>query len=164
MFKELHPSLRTAMYVVLFSFTALVAATFYTIRLTYKNFEPVMDKNYYEVGLNYEKAIENQRELLKQGYSIKTNWDNQPLLPIGESEILVKLEKDGSVTNLSAKSMTVYLERNATTKNTAHYDLKPTASGFVGKISLLEKGTWNLRLVSNIGGKSFERDGKISVQ
>ncbi|MCW7470859.1 FixH family protein [Leptospira kanakyensis] len=162
MFKELHPSLRTAMYVVLFSFTALVAATFYTIRLTYKHFEPVMDKNYYEVGLNYEKAIENQRDLLKQGYSIKSNWDKFNILPLGESEILVQLEKNGTLTN--ANSMTVYLERNATTKNTTSYGLKPTASGFIGKISLLEKGTWNLRLVSNIDGKSFEREGKILVQ
>ncbi|WP_243836510.1 FixH family protein [Leptospira meyeri] len=162
MFKELHPSLRNAMYVVLFSFTALVAATFYTIRLTYKNFEPVMDKNYYEIGLNYEKAIENQKELLKQGYLIKTNWDNQSLLPIGESEISVQLEKSGTVTN--AKSMAVYLERNATTKNTARYELKPTPSGFVGKIPLLERGTWNLRLVADIDGKSFEREGKISVK
>lgn len=163
MFKELHPSLRNAMYVVLFSFTALVAATFYTIRLTYKNFEPVMDKNYYEIGLNYEKAIENQKELLKQGYLIKTNWDSQTLLPMGESEISVQLEKDGAVTN-SAKSMTVYLERNATTKNTAQFQLKPTTNGFVGKIPLLEKGTWNLRLVADIGGKSFEREGKIFVK
>ncbi|MCW7482950.1 FixH family protein [Leptospira kanakyensis] len=162
MFKELHPSLRTAMYVVLFSFTALVAATFYTIRLTYKHFEPVMDKNYYEVGLNYEKAIENQRDLLKQGYSIKSNWDKFNILPLGESEILVQLEKNGTLTN--AKSMTVYLERNATTKNTAHFNLKPTANGFVGKIPLLEKGTWNLRLVADISGKSFEREGKISVK
>ncbi|MCW7500445.1 FixH family protein [Leptospira soteropolitanensis] len=164
MFKELHPSLRNAMYVVLISFTALVAATFYTIRLTYKNFEPVMDKNYYEIGLNYEKAIENQKELLKEGYLIKTNWDNQILLPMGESEISVQLEKNGTQTNSSAKTMTVFLERNATTKNTARYDLKPTPNGFVGKIPLLEKGTWNLRLVADIDGKSFEREGKISIK
>ncbi|TGL88385.1 hypothetical protein EHQ68_10605 [Leptospira congkakensis] len=162
MFKELHPSLRTAMYVVLFSFTALVAATFYTIRLTYKHFEPVMDKNYYEVGLNYEKAIEIQKEFLKQGYLIKTNWDNQTLIPMGESEISIQLEKDGMITN--AKSMVVYLERNATTKNTVHYNLQPNANGFSGKIPLSEKGTWNLRLVANIDGKSFEREGQIAVR
>ncbi|WP_232225949.1 FixH family protein [Leptospira terpstrae] len=162
MFKELHPSLRNAMYVVLFSFTALVAATFYTIRLTYKNFEPVMDKNYYEIGLNYEKAIENQKELLKQGYVLKSNWDNLSIIPFGESEISVQLEKGGTITN--AKSLIVYLERNATTKNTVHYNLKPNANGFSGKIPLLEKGTWNLRLVADIDGKSFEREGKISVR
>ncbi|TGL41587.1 hypothetical protein EHQ49_08190 [Leptospira perdikensis] len=162
MFKELHPSLRSAMYVVLFSFTALVAATFYTIRLTYKNFEPVMDKNYYEIGLNYEKAIETQKGFLKQGYLIKTSWDNQTILPLGESEITAQLEKSGVLAQ--ASSMTVFLERNATTKNTAHYDLKSNGNGFSGKISLLEKGTWNLRLVANIDGKTFEREGKISVR
>lgn len=162
MFKELHPSLRSAMYVVLFSFTALVAATFYTIRLTYKSFEPVMDKNYYEIGLNYEKAIENQKELLKQGFLIKSNWDNQTILPLGESEIAVQLEKAGALTQ--ASSITVFLERNATTKNTAHYKLKQKANGFSGNIPLIEKGTWNLRLVADIEGKSFEREGKILVQ
>ncbi|PJZ44314.1 hypothetical protein EHQ30_11295 [Leptospira brenneri] len=162
MFKELHPSLRSAMYVVVFSFTALVAATFYTIRLTYKSFEPVMDKNYYEIGLNYEKAIENQKELLKQGYHIKSNWDSMNILPLGKSEITVQLEKEGTIAK--ANSMIVFLERNATTKNTARYELKPTGNGFSGDITLLEKGTWNLRLISEINGKSFEREGKISVQ
>lgn len=162
MFKDLHPSLRNAMYVVLFSFTALVAATFYTIRLTFQHFEPVMDKNYYEIGLNYEKAIENQKELLSQGFQLNTNWDKTTLLPLGELDLNVSLNQNG----VAAKADSVYiiLERNATTKNTARYDLKPSNLDFVGKIPLNEKGTWNMRIIASINGKSFEREGKITVR
>ncbi|MCW7473192.1 FixH family protein [Leptospira levettii] len=162
MFKDLHPSLRNAMYVVLFSFTGLVAATFYTIRLTYKHFEPVMDKNYYEIGLNYEKAIENQKELIKQGYKLSTNWDKTTILPLGELDLTVTLNQNESF--VKADSMYVILERNATTKNTTRYDLKPSDLNFIGKISLKESGTWNMRLIANISGKSFEREGKITVK
>ncbi|TGM77830.1 FixH family protein [Leptospira bouyouniensis] len=162
MFKELHPSLRNAMYVVLFSFTALVAATFYTIRLTFKHFEPVMDKNYYEIGLNYEKAIENQKELLNQGYKLTTNWDNTTLLPLGEIDLNVTLNQKETL--VKADSIYVILERNATTKNTTRYDLKPSNLGFTGKIPLKETGTWNLRIISNINGKLFERESKITVR
>ncbi|MCG6149568.1 FixH family protein [Leptospira levettii] len=162
MFKDLHPSLRNAMYVVLFSFTGLVAATFYTIRLTYKHFEPVMDKNYYEIGLNYEKAIENQKELIKQGYKLSTNWDKTTILPLGELDLTVTLNQNESF--VKADSMYVILERNATTKNTTRYDLKPSDLNFIGKIPLKESGTWNMRLIANISGKSFEREGKITVK
>lgn len=162
MFKELHPSLRNAMYVVLFSFTALVAATFYTIRLTFKHFEPVMDKNYYEIGLNYEKAIENQKELLNQGYKLTTNWDNTTLLPLGEIDLNVTLNQKETL--VKADSIYVILERNATTKNTTRYDLKPSNLSFTGKIPLKETGTWNLRIISNINGKLFERESKITVR
>ncbi|MCW7463905.1 MULTISPECIES: FixH family protein [Leptospira] len=162
MFKDLHPSLRNAMYVVLFSFTGLVAATFYTIRLTYKHFEPVMDKNYYEIGLNYEKAIENQKELIKQGYKLSTNWDKTTILPLGDLELTVTLNQNESF--VKADSMYVILERNATTKNTTRYDLKPSDLTFTGKIPLKESGTWNMRLIANISGKSFEREGKIIVK
>ncbi|MGV3666433.1 MAG: FixH family protein [Leptospira bouyouniensis] len=162
MFKELHPSLRNAMYVVLFSFTALVAATFYTIRLTFKHFEPVMDKNYYEIGLNYEKAIENQKELLNQGYKLTTNWDNMTLLPLGEIDLNVTLNQKETL--VKADSIYVILERNATTKNTTRYDLKPSNLSFTGKIPLKETGTWNLRIISNINGKLFERESKITVR
>ncbi|MCW7467407.1 hypothetical protein EHQ96_02235 [Leptospira levettii] len=162
MFKDLHPSLRNAMYVVLFSFTGLVAATFYTIRLTYKHFEPVMDKNYYEIGLNYEKAIENQKELIKQGYKLSTNWDKTTILPLGELDLTVTLNQNESFAK--ADSMYVILERNATTKNTTRYDLKPSDLNFIGKIPLKESGTWNMRLIANISGKSFEREGKITVK
>ncbi|TGM40445.1 hypothetical protein EHQ75_08305 [Leptospira levettii] len=162
MFKDLHPSLRNAMYVVLFSFTGLVAATFYTIRLTYKHFEPVMDKNYYEIGLNYEKAIENQKELIKQGYKLSSNWDKTTILPLGELDLTVTLNQNESF--VKADSMYVILERNATTKNTTRYDLKPSDLNFIGKIPLKESGTWNMRLIANISGKSFEREGKITVK
>ncbi|XDD44597.1 FixH family protein [Leptospira sp. WS60.C2] len=162
MFKNLHPSLRNAMYVVLLSFTALVAATFYTIRLTYKHFEPVMDKNYYEIGLNYEKAIENQKELLKQGYKLTTNWDNTTLLPMGNLDLTVTLHQNEKITK--ADSLYVILERNATTRNTTRYDLKPSDLGFTGNIPLKETGTWNMRIIASIQGKSFEREGKITVR
>ncbi|XDD48492.1 FixH family protein [Leptospira sp. WS39.C2] len=162
MFKELHPSLRNAMYVVLLSFTALVAATFYTIRLTYKHFEPVMDKNYYEIGLNYEKAIEDQKELLKQGYQITTNWDKTTILPSGDLDLNVTLNQKGKTVKVD--SMVVILERNATTKNTSRYDLKPSNNDFIGKIPLKDSGTWNMRIIAMINGKSFEREGKIIVR
>lgn len=162
MFKNLHPSLRNAMYVVLLSFTALVAATFYTIRLTYKHFEPVMDKNYYEIGLNYEKAIENQKELLKQGYKLTTNWDNTTLLPMGNLDLTVTLHQNEKIAK--ADSLYVILERNATTRNTTRYDLKPSDLGFKGNIPLKETGTWNMRIIASIQGKSFEREGKITIR
>ncbi|MDF3819932.1 FixH family protein [Leptospira sp. 96542] len=162
MFQNLHPSLRNAMYMVLVSFIALVSATVYTIRLTYKHFEPVMDKNYYEIGLNYEKAIENQKTLMQEGYSIQSNWDQATIIPMGEHLIKVNIEKYGYA--VATPKVTLTLERNATTSQTLKYDLKQDVGHFVANINLKEKGTWNTRIITEIAGKQFEKEGIIIVR
>lgn len=162
MFKNLHPSLRDAMYVVLLSFVLLIAATVYTIRLTFKQYEPVMDKNYYEVGLNYEKTIESQRLLTKEGYQLVSSWDSTPLLQTGESILSVSVLRAGKLTD--ASSVVLYLERNATTKNGSEIQFHKQGNEFIANIPKLEPGTWNTRIVANISGKSLSKEGKIAIR
>ncbi len=164
MFKNLDPSLRNVMYAVILSFVALMAATFYTVRLTFKNFEPVLDKNYYEIGLNYEQVIKDQKELVSLGYSLDLKiGDGSPLLVTGPQTATVTILQNGKVGQ--ATSVLLVLERSATTKNTFTYKLDPDASGnFVSKINIPGSGTWNTRAIADISGKKFEKQGIISVR
>ncbi len=164
MFQDLHPSLRNVMYAVIISFIALMAATFYTIRLTYQNFEPVLDKNYYEIGLNYEQAIKDQKLLIADGYSLElTVDDGRAILSEGPKQATVRILKDGKMSE--AASVNLILERAATVKQTVNYALSKDVSGkFVGTIDLKGIGSWNTRTIANINGKVFEKQGNISVR
>lgn len=164
MFQDLHPSLRNVMYAVILCFVALMAATFYTIRLTYQNFEPVLDKNYYEIGLNYEQAIKDQKLLIGDGYSIELALGTGDiLLNSGPQTATVSILKSGNPGE--ATSVTLILERSATIKNTYTYPLEKTPSGkFVGTINIPGPGSWNTRTIAEIAGKKFEKQGLISVR
>lgn len=150
------------MYVVLFSFVCLILATVYTVRLTFKHYEPVMDKNYYEVGLNYEKAIESQRLLTKEGYFLTSSWDSSPILAKGDSTISVIITKQGK--SQEADSVSLFLERNATTKNAIKYELKKQGESYIANVPMKESGTWNTRIVADFSGRSFSKEGKIAVR
>jgi hypothetical protein len=164
MFQDLHPSLRNVMYAVLLSFVALMAATFYTVRLTFQNFEPVIDKNYYELGLNYEKVIKDQKLLLAEGYSLELKiGDGALILPVGKQTAVVRILKDNKLS--PASSVQLILERSATTKSTVSYNLKADAEGkFVGEIIVPAGGNWNTRAIADIAGKKFEKQGLISAR
>lgn len=164
MFQDLHPSLRNVMYGVLISFIALVAATFYTIRLTFQNFEPVIDKNYYEIGLNYEQVIKDQKELIRLGYDLESKvGDGSAILPQGPLPISVSIKKDGKITD--ANSVLIILERSATTKQAKTFTLsKDNLGKFIGEINPSGSGTWNTRIIADITGKKFEKQGVIAIR
>jgi hypothetical protein len=152
------------MYAVMLSFIALMAATFYTVRLTFQNFEPVLDKNYYEIGLNYEQAIKDQKILIAEGYNLELKvGDGAAILSTGTQPVVVQVLKTGKISE--ATSVSLILERSATIKNTYSYVLDRDLSGrFIGKINIPAQGIWNTRTIAEISGKKFEKQGLISVR
>ncbi|GBF51876.1 hypothetical protein LPTSP4_34140 [Leptospira ryugenii] len=164
MFKNLDPSLRKAMYVVLAAFLCLVGATFYTIRLTYQQYEPVMDKDYYEIGLNYEKTIRDQKELMSAGYRLDLNWGaNADILPKENLILQVSLLQNES--KVPSEEVKLILERNATVSKTLRLVLNEKETGvFSAKLPDLDPGTWNTRVIAKIENRYFEKQGQIIVR
>jgi len=152
------------MYLVLLSFVGLIAATFYTIRLTYKHFEPVMDKDYYEIGLNYENSIKDQKELMNQGFQLDLKIGNGDIiLTKGIMPVVVSVKQNQNLSN--ADSIKLILERSATTKQTYNYELKKSSDGiYKTNIEIKDIGSWNTRVIAIIGGKTFEKQGIISIR
>jgi hypothetical protein len=66
---KVHPSVKKIFYIIGGFFGIFFIGVGYTIYLAQKNFEPVMDKRYYEKGLNYE---ERKQEFLK---AKEKNWN-----------------------------------------------------------------------------------------
>lgn len=165
MFKNLDPSLRKAMYVVLLAFVLLISATFYTVRLTFKHFEPVMDKDYYETGLNYEKAIADQKELTALGYKIKTNWDDLTFLPKNPIEIKAELQLHNEV--VESSQGTVFIERNATTREAKTIPLQQDKTSPLSWSSMVlfpSPGSWNVILKLSIQEKTITKELKVIVK
>ncbi|MBP9889903.1 MAG: FixH family protein, partial [Leptospiraceae bacterium] len=62
------PTLRFAFTMMGLAFAALIGATWYTVKIAMAGHEPVMDRNYYEKGLNYEKEIAESLQMKSEGY------------------------------------------------------------------------------------------------
>ncbi len=159
---NLDPSLRRAFYVIIFVFIALFAATYHTIKVTIQNFEPVIDKNYYETGLNYEKALEDQRLLSSQGYAIESSIWTLGNTGVGSNSVEVKVLKNGEPTD--AELAVLVWERNATTRAKGTLSLEKLGTGrFVSNWNLSSPGEWVVTVSVQIQGKNFERTGIVNT-
>lgn len=162
MFSNLDPSLRRAFYVVIFVFISMFVATYHTVKVTLQNFEPVIDKNYYETGLNYEKALESQRELASQGYAIESSiWKSGNII-VGSNAVEFQVLQNGNLAE--ADNVVLVWERNATTRARGSLKLEKSEKGrFLGNWNLTSPGEWVVTLSATIQGKNFERTGTINA-
>ncbi|GIX42932.1 MAG: hypothetical protein KatS3mg129_2665 [Leptospiraceae bacterium] len=71
---KVHPSVKRIFYIIGGFFIVFFVAVGYTIYLAQKNFEPVMDKRYYEKGLNYEKRKNEFLKARQKDWKVYVNF------------------------------------------------------------------------------------------
>lgn len=151
MFKNMHSSMRNAFLAIGLIFVGLFAATYYTFKVALRDGPiEVVDKNYYQVGLNYEKTIEDKRVLKAQGYHFEILSSD---LKIGENVFLVQFKKGTEF--LSGREGFLLLERGATDKYNRKIPLKSDENGYTAKLNIPSGGKWVVTLVLNESGKDF---------
>ena len=164
-FKDLDKSLKISFYWIGLFFFLLVSSTVYTFHYAKSIFEPVMDKDYYEKGLNYEKLIKAQEVLEKEGFTLESdllkvsNWDSQKT-----NTIFLELKKKGTVFQ-EQYLPTIVLERGASKLFSKEIQLKKTNQNtFTGSLAGLEPGEWTVILKAEWNGNSFRKITNITVR
>jgi nitrogen fixation protein FixH len=147
-------SLRYLFYGIIFSFLCLFAATYHTVKIALAGHEPVINPNYYEVGLNYEKHLNEQKKMAEDGYLFTSPLLEKNYLVTGPNQIQVKfLKKDEVLTNSEVK---VKIERKATMKFNKTIDLKVQGDGtYLGEIDVEGKGQWVMTFSGTHEGKTY---------
>ncbi len=163
MFKGMHPSLKYTFYGIIAIFMSLFVATYHTLKVAFTNNEGVMNKNYYEVGLKYERVIEEQKKLQEEGYHFEGSLlMDSPTLKKGINEIQISFLKGKEF--LSDSSVEVKIEKRATEKFTRSTSLQSSASGiFQGTLSIETEGKWFLTITGNDHGKILKKYFPIDV-
>ncbi len=158
MFSNLHPSLRRAFYVILGAFGLLFIATYHTFKVALSAPNELVDKDYYQVGLNYEKKIANIKKMKAEGYqfTIFTDINN---FQKGTNPFHVRFAKEGQIISnnsiqlteekLSGKKIQVLLERGATDRYNKSFLLTEDSPGmYSGNLDIPETGKWILTIAS----------------
>lgn len=162
---NLSKSMKRAFFVMGIAFFFLIVATSITLYFANKDFEPVIDPNYYEKGLNYDKEISQKKELIAEGYHYETTLltERYPL-KTGKNQVKVRILKNDS--KIEDVKMNLVWERPATHKFTKkiRMDFSKEESSYVGQVDIPFYGKWFVTLSSVIDGKVFEKTIPIIVK
>jgi len=163
MFKHMEKSLRYTFYGIIATFLLLFLATYHTLKIAFSGHEGVMNKDYYEVGLNYEKFIEEQKKLIGEGYHFEgILFGEHPILKPGENPISIKFFRGD--TPISDARVTVKLEKRATDKFTKIVDIQPIENGkYEGILDIATEGKWFITITGNDNGKTLKKYFPIDV-
>ncbi len=158
----MHRSAKNVFYFIFGLFGLLFIATFVTVRLSLKNHEGVMDKDYYEKGLNYEKVIGETREMLALGYGFSGEiFENRKFLHTGKNKIRISFTKNNS--EIPNASVSMIIERGATSKLTAKHELAREGNHFIGEVELPSYGGWLFTFYGRDGKRTLQKTFQVIV-
>lgn len=157
-------SIRFAFTIMSLAFAALIGATWYTVKIALAGHEPVMDKNYYEKGMNYEKEIAQTVQMRSEGYHFKSSiMAEDAYAKIGSNEISIGIFKNETPINNAKLVLT--RERTATSKFTQKKEFNFDKDGiYKANIDFPQDGPWQVTLNANVDGRSFEKTFTLVVK
>ncbi|MCG9875505.1 MAG: FixH family protein [Leptospiraceae bacterium] len=163
-FKDLDKSVKAAFYAMGVIFIGLIAATAITIYIANKGHEDVIDRNYYEKGLNYEKTLEDNRIMSEEGYSITGNLFTERLpLVSGKNQIELTFQKKDRP--IEDGQILLIRERGATNKFTESYQFTHLGQGkYRADVEIPDLGQWVITIYGKHGSRTFRKTAQIVVQ
>jgi len=163
MFKGMDQSLKYTFYGIFAIFLSLFAATYHTLKVAFTGNEGVMNKNYYEVGLNYEKFIEDQKVMIEEGYHFEGSLLSlNPSLKKGVNTIEIEFLKGND--KLNTAEVELKIEKRATDNFTKITKLTREDNGkYIGNIELQNEGKWFITITGIAEGRVLKKYFPVDV-
>lgn len=163
-FKDLDKSVKWAFYAMGVTFILLFIATGITIHIATKDHEPVLDPNYYEKGLNYEKAYEDIKVMKQDGYEVLSPlFDDRFPLNLGDNEVIIDFNKSGE--GIDEAKVSILRERGATFKFNQNFPMENLGNGqYKTNLTIPELGQWVLTIRATHKGRTLSKIVKVVVQ
>ncbi|XDD48842.1 FixH family protein [Leptospira sp. WS92.C1] len=161
----LHKSMKQAFAWVWIAFIALISATVVTLRYANEGYTGPIEKEYYEKGLNYEKAILEQKKMLAEGYSYESDLFKNPHLKKGKNEISIRFQKSG--VPIGEAEIRVQIERPATDIWNRSILLKENSKSkglYQGLLEFPEDGLWIFSLQGKTKGKTLNKTIELKIR
>jgi hypothetical protein len=161
---KLHPTMKWAFSFVWLAFAGLMTATYITVKIANQGHESVVDPQYYEKGLNYEKEIESQKKLSKLGFSFRSpTLEDGYAFKQGKNPIEIEFLKIQEKV-LDAK-LTVSIERGATQKYNSVTELSINSDGkYIGDLEVPLIGEWYLTVTASTEEGSLSKTVLVKTE
>lgn len=149
--------LKIAFGMIIATFLLLFVATYYTFKVALKD-GPIqlVDKDYYQIGLNYEKAIADKKNLEKQGYHFEILNSN---LSVGKNEVEIAYKKGEEF--LPNENLIIILEKGATDRYNQVVELEKRSNFYYATLDIPQSGKW-LMTVKNLSN-NFNQTFTIQI-
>ena len=179
---NMHKSVKIAFFLIGVMFLCLFIATAVTIQHTSSQPISVVESDYYEKGLNYEKTIRDLKELKAEGYNFSGEvFSDNFTFKTGDNEIVVFFTKNGQ--EIPSAEVTLLLERSTTDKYNVPLKLvncsdasikseinqvcikngKVSPGKFVGNLRIPGKGLWLITVKGEFPGEKGNRTLKKTL-
>lgn len=134
--------LKIAFGMIITTFLLLFVATYYTFKVALKD-GPIqlVDKDYYQVGLNYEKTLAEKKRLESEGYHFELL---NPNLNVGKNDLQIAFKKGEEF--LPNQNLILVLEKKATDKYNQVIDLEKGTNSYYTTLDIPQNGKWILTL------------------
>lgn len=144
-------SLKIAFGMILVTFLLLFVATYYTFRVALKD-GPVqlVDKDYYQIGLNYEKTLAEKKNLKTQGYHFQILNSK---FSLGKNDLQIAYKKGEEF--LSNEKLVLVVEKKATDKYNRILHLENSGNIYTSQLDIPQSGKW-LLTVKNLNNNFSE--------
>lgn len=182
---NMHKSVKMAFFLIGVMFLCLFIATAITIQHASSQPISVVESDYYEKGLNYEKSIQDLKDLKAEGYSFSGEmFSDDFTFKTGDNEIVMSFTKNGQ--EIPSAEVTLLLERSTTDKYNVPLKLincsdasmksetfrwakvcvqdgKVSAGKFVGNLRIPGKGLWLITVKGQFAGEKESRTLKKTL-
>ncbi|AIT10950.1 FixH family protein [Leptospira santarosai] len=162
----LHKSMKLAFAWIWIAFIVLIFATAVTIRYANENYTGPIERDYYEIGLNYEKSVLEQKKMIEEGYHYESVlFSPNPNLKLGKNAIVIRFLKSGIP--VSGAKVRIQIERSATDLWNRSFLLEedPKTNGnYLGVLEFSETGPWVLSVKGEISGKNLKKTENLNIQ
>lgn len=160
---KMHSSLKIAFYLIGFAFVGLLVATYITVKISMQGHEGIVDPNYYEKGLKYEKHLEANKKMIEAGYRFESSLLTAPSILLGKNNIAVGLFKNEN--KVSDAKVYLTIERSATNKFNQKIELSFKDDKYLGELEVPKNGIWVITLIALVPNEGvLQKTVQVTVQ
>lgn len=140
--------------------SVVFAVNFMLLYLAFRTDDGLAEENYYEKGLMYNSALQNEKEL---GWDIEVSFDKTPGARDANGVIVRIYDKAGA--GLDGAAVKVTLRRPTSDRYDRVFDLVRSGAGpsYSGAVAIPLPGIWDLRVTAGKDGREMEKTFRIRV-
>jgi len=140
-------------------FSAVFAMNGFFIYKAVSSFDGLVEDNYYEKGLNYNDAIQQEKRL---GWRIELSFTDDVKAGAPNKAKVVIFDPKGEP--IGGAKVQIALRRPATDRFDKEFELVPSGCAYHGTVSLPVNGLWDIAIKAEKGADRMEKTFRVRTK
>ena len=141
------------------SFAIIFAVNGFFIYTAVSGFDGLVEDNYYEKGLHYNDALQQEKRL---GWKIELSFTDDLKTAAPNKAKVVIFDPKGEP--VSGVRVGIALSRPATSKFDSKFELVPSGCAYHGSVSIPVSGLWDMKVTAEKGTDRIEKIFRVRTK